>query len=373
MYSLLQNKIKIYFKKHSKKLKKNLKGVSKNLSSCFGISLIIILLGALIFGPKTFLKSLSERDFSFLTAMTVDKIFSQELFAEPVKNFIRESPEMTFVQANSLVGVSPPAAVNSKVLASIVEQTEPVLESNSRGLIEYIIEEGDTVGSISKKFDVSLETILWANDLSNKSVIKPGQKLLVLPISGAVHIVKDGDTIGTITEKYKGDVDEIIAFNDLLGEGDIYIGDMLVIPGGEIPSKSVKVAAVPLAESYFMFPVEGKISQGSHGAFGNAVDISNKCGKPVVAAAGGTVQRTGPVPIAGNIVTILHPNGVVTSYSHLSTITVVPGQIVGTGEIIAYVGNTGYTIGATGCHLHFEVRGASNFLARYGVGNTISW
>ena len=37
------------------------------------------------------------------------------------------------------------------------------------------------------------------------------------------------------------------------------------------------------------------------------------------------------------------------------------------------VGGTGYTVGDTGCHLHFEVRGASNFLARYTTGSTISW
>ncbi|MFH1656281.1 MAG: LysM peptidoglycan-binding domain-containing protein [Candidatus Nealsonbacteria bacterium] len=351
------------------KQKKSSKGAKK----FFGISLVIIILGVIIFGAKPLLNSLVNRDFSFLTAQSADKIFSQELFIEPTKNFLKESSEMNFVQENSIIAISAPWSVASRALGSIAEETEITAEGLDTGLTEYIVEEGDTISSIADKFNISLETILWANDLSSKSTIKPGQELMILPISGAVHLVKDGDTIGTIAKKYKGEIDDIVSFNNLTSEADIYVGDMLVIPGGKMPAIPVKVVSTPLAETYFMFPCEGKISQGSHGAFGNAVDIANSCGKPVVASAGGTVQRTGPAPIAGNIVTIMHPNGVVSSYGHLSTITVVPGQVVGTGDIIAYIGNSGYTVGQTGCHLHFEVRGASNFLAQYKIGSIIKW
>ena len=164
-----------------------------------------------------------------------------------------------------------------------------------------------------------------------------------------------------------------MSFNKLTSEKDIFIGDVLIIPGGKAPAKVSQIAAIPLAESYFIIPTEGRISQGLHGIFGNAVDISNKCGNMVVAAAGGTVQRVGYISIGGNIITIMHPNGVVTYYGHLSTMTVVPGQTVAAGQVIGYIGNTGYTIGATGCHLHFEVRGAKNFLSRYFTGTYLSW
>lgn len=336
--------------------------------SSFKIFLIVLLLGVLVFSIKPILKSLSGRDFSFLTAAGADKFSSQELFAEPVKNFLRESPEMTFVQENSIVGVCPPATITPQVLGSVVED----VESDSGGdITEYVVEPGDNLSSIATKFNISLNTILWANDLNNNSLIKPGQKLIILPVSGILYTVRKNDTLSTVAKTYKADLKEIIAFNGFSEQGDIFVGDLLIIPGGQMPSKVSHIALTPVAASYFIFPCEGKISQGLH--YYNAIDVANKCGGLVVATSSGTVQRAGWVRIGGKRVTILHSNGVVTYYGHLSTILVSPGQRVDAGDIIGYIGNTGYTLGATGCHLHFAVIGAKNFLAKYPVGSYINW
>ena len=94
--------------------------------------------------------------------------------------------------------------------------------------------------------------------------------------------------------------------------------------------------------------------------FYNAVDFSNgKCGEPILAAAGGIVQKAkyGWNGGAGNAVTILHSNGVVTMYGHLQAIFVSPGDQVFQGQIIGTMGNSGRSIG---CHLHFGVYGARN-------------
>jgi len=194
--------------------------------------------------------------------------------------------------------------------------------------------------------------------------------LIILPVSGVMYFVEEGDTLEEVANEYKGDVKNIIAFNELKGEEDVYIGDVLIIPDGKIIPKAPKpqIKQIPLADAYFIIPVEGRISQGLH--FYNAIDIANSCGKPVAAAAGGKVQRAGWMSIGGNAVTILHPNGVVTYYGHFSVISVVPGQAVAAGQIIGYVGKTGY---ATGCHVHFEVRGAKNFMSRYPIGSAVSW
>lgn len=345
----------------------------KNSLLFLGIFLIISLFGILVFNSNSFSKSLSFGDFSFLTASSNNKTqtSSQGLFVEPVKNFLRESPKMTFVQENSIVGVSSPVTITPQVLGSILGGIETGTETR-REIIEYVVKSGDTLSSIAAEFDISLNTILWANDLSSRSVIKVGQELIILPVSGVVYFVKKNDTLSGIAKTYKGDVEEIIAFNGLSNEGDIFIGDVLIIPDGEIPSRVSHIALTPVGESYFIFPCEGKITQGLHPF--NAIDIANSCGKPVVAAASGTVQRAGWINnIYGRIVTILHPNGVVTYYGHLSKVLVVPGQTVSAGDIIANIGNTGHTLGATGCHLHFEVRNAKNFLADYLVGTYLSW
>ncbi|GAH90393.1 unnamed protein product, partial [marine sediment metagenome] len=238
-------------------------------------------------------------------------------------------------------------------------------------IIEYIVESGDTLSSIAAKYDISLDTILWANDLSSKSIIKPDQKLIILPISGVLYMVKRNDTLSEIAEIYKGEVGEIVDFNELSSEGDIYIGDILVIPGGKMPpppKKSYYAAPqVPIGSSYFMTPVSSPyvITQGLH--WYNAIDFShagNACGKPVYVAAGGMVQKTGYDRTAGNYVRISHliaGEEVITFYGHLSSILVSQNQKVSQGDIIGYIGKTGY---ATGCHLHFEVRGAKNPFAK---------
>ncbi len=239
---------------------------------------------------------------------------------------------------------------------------------------EYVVQTGDTLSSIADEFGISLETLLWANNLSTRSVIQPGKKLTILPVSGVLHIIREGDTLSELAELYKTELKEIINFNELRETDDIYAGDLLIIPGGKKPKISTQYAQVPLSQSYFICPVPSpcRISQGLH--WYNAIDFSNgKCGEPVFAAAGGTVQRTGYTSLSGNYVRIMHPNGVVTFYGHLSKIAAVPGQKVYQGQIIGYIGYSGITVpaGPAGCHLHFDVRFASNPFRKYAVGTQL--
>ena len=214
-----------------------------------------------------------------------------------------------------------------------------------------------------------METVLWANDLTKTSKIQPGKKLIILPVTGVLHLVRQNDTLSEIAEKYKGDTEEIIFFNNLSDDGDIFIGDLLIVPNGKMPAQKVYYSNVALVDSYFIIPTPGIITQGLH--WYNAIDVANKCGTPVLAAAGGQVQRVGyNTWPAGSYIQILHPNTVNTFYGHLSKILVKSGEIVSQGQVIGYIGTTGLS---TGCHLHFDVRGAKNPLAKYPLGSTISW
>jgi hypothetical protein len=220
-------------------------------------------------------------------------------------------------------------------------------------------------------FNVSTNTILWANGIKNNT-LKVGQDLIVLPVSGVFHIVKSGETISGIAQRYKAEKNEIILCNEI--EEEISVGDILVVPGGEMPKPIVPKPAASSSyagTSWLIPPASGTISQGLH--WHNAVDIANNCGTrtPIYAAGSGTVQQTGYHGVAGNYIRIIHSNGVVTFYGHLSRFAVVSGQRVNQGNLIGYMGNTGFTIGRTGCHVHFEVRGASNPLRNYRVGSKI--
>ena len=294
------------------------------------------------------------------------------LFAESAGDVELESPELCFIQGNAIIGNSPTLVVTSKVLGSLVG-SDSAIKEEKKEISEYIVKEGDSLWSIADSFGISLDTVRWANNLNKNSVIKIGDKLTISPVSGVLHLVQSGDTLSGLAKRYGAKVDQIIAFSDINEDGKIFVGDILIIPGGEMPVVSQSYAQVPLADSYLSFPTQGRITQGLH--WYNAIDVANKCGTPIYAAAKGIVQKTGWVNVGGNRIRIIHPNGIVTYYGHLSKITVSPGQAISQGQLIGYMGNTGHTIGATGCHLHFDVlnKGVTNPLLKYPVGSYIGW
>jgi murein DD-endopeptidase MepM/ murein hydrolase activator NlpD len=110
-----------------------------------------------------------------------------------------------------------------------------------------------------------------------------------------------------------------------------------------------------------MWPVNGKLLSrfgerqdpfSGEGAFHTGVDISAAMYTPVRAAADGIVYAAEYTSRYGKLVTIDHGNGMRTRYAHLSEFSVIPGQEIRRGEVIALSGNTGRV---TAPHLHFEV------------------
>ncbi|OHA84588.1 MAG: hypothetical protein A2408_02975 [Candidatus Yonathbacteria bacterium RIFOXYC1_FULL_52_10] len=234
----------------------------------------------------------------------------------------------------------------------------------------YTVRKGDTLAEVAKMFNVTSQTIMWANDLTSKS-LKEGQELTILPVSGVRYTVKRGDTIAGIAKKYGGDAQEIQDFNDL-SPSTLIAGRIIMIPGGELPvsTPSTPRVSTGLASSgttaapsgYFVRPLSGgHKTQGIHGY--NGVDIGAPTGTPVYASAGGEVvisKYSAGNPWFGgygNYVVIRHSNGTQTLYAHLSSNFVSVGERVAQGQTIGAVGNTGRS---TGSHLHFEVRGARN-------------
>lgn len=92
---------------------------------------------------------------------------------------------------------------------------------------------------------------------------------------------------------------------------------------------------------------------GSYYAAHKGTDIAAPTGTPVVAAAAGLVTAAGYSASMGNYVVISHGDGITTRYYHNSRLAVSAGQSVTAGQVISYVGSTGWS---TGPHLHFEVR-----------------
>lgn len=234
----------------------------------------------------------------------------------------------------------------------------------------YEVREGDSLSGIADMFGVSTNTILWANDIKDKT-IHAGDQLVILPVTGIRYTVKNGGTISDIAKLYDADIDEIALFNGISATDTLAAGDVLIIPGAEQhstakPSSGTKKPAsggssTSVATSgYFRNPVPGAIlTQSIHG--NNGVDIGAPAGTPIYAAAAGTVivskGNGGWNGGYGSYVVITHANGTQTLYAHMSKDVATVGAKVSAGDIIGYVGRTGE---ATGNHLHFEVRGGTN-------------
>lgn len=249
-------------------------------------------------------------------------------------------------------------------------------EGGKHGTVRtYVVQQGDTLGSIADEFDVSVNTIKWANDIKGNTV-RLGQELVILPVTGIKYTVKNSGSIRDIVKKYGGDVEEAARFNGFDPDEELGSGTIVIIPDGEVqmareaPAKGPLVTyrvnkvirnAGPAYVGYFVHPLNnlGKKTQGLHGY--NGVDFGAPIGTPIIAAASGTVTVSRDPAYwnggYGGYVVINHDNGTQTLYAHMSRNVAVSGQPVSQGQVIGYVGNTGKS---TGSHLHFEVRGAQN-------------
>lgn len=236
----------------------------------------------------------------------------------------------------------------------------------------HVVRAGETLSEIAAMYDVTTDTVAWANDMGSDRTIQPGQELIILPVSGVRHTVESGDTLSSIAKQYDGNVGEIQSYNNLSDNPTLSVGDEIVIPNGELhqPKASAQTSVARSSgqqrsssrvsggqsASYYARPVVGGVrTQGLHGY--NAVDIGAGRGTTIRAAAAGTViisKNYGWNGGYGKYVVVKHSNGTQTLYSHNRTNLVRSGQYVEQGEAIARMGSTGRS---TGPHVHFEIRG----------------
>ena len=241
----------------------------------------------------------------------------------------------------------------------------------------YIVREGDTLSEIAEMFDITIDTIRSANNMSKTDKIQPGDVLLILPFSGVEHTVAKGDTLGGIAKKYDVSLNDILLANDIDAKASISIGKKLMIPGASSSTSPNKVASstksttstsstktssskkpkagCPDITGYFTHPLPGSRVTRREGRGHYGVDYAASIGTPIRAAASGNVliARNGWNGGYGNYVVIRHDNGTQTLYAHMSRLGTSAGARVSQGETIGYVGSSGRS---TGPHLHFETK-----------------
>ena len=101
--------------------------------------------------------------------------------------------------------------------------------------VDYTIERGDTLAEIARDHDVSLSSLIDANDISNPNLIYPGQVLTIPGRNGkpdATHVVSRGETLNRIASRYGSSVSNIASANAISNPNLILIGQKILIPGG---------------------------------------------------------------------------------------------------------------------------------------------
>ena len=165
------------------------------------------------------------------------------------------------------VNVLPETTAVSNLADSINSQLTVASESNiviskpqviatglksRKDIQEYVVQAGETVSSIAAKFEITTDTVKWANNLSGDA-LNAGSKLLISPISGILYKVQGGDTIDAILAKYPVNRQQFVNFNDL-ESGRLPVGEYVVLPDGR--------------------PAAARASSGSRSGFAVYSDIS---------------------------------------------------------------------------------------------------
>jgi len=265
---------------------------------------------------------------------------------------------------------------------ALISTEQPITSTTSdeqkqqKGTFAYTVREGDTPSTIAARFGVSTNTIMWANGISDGDVIKTGDILVVLPITGILHEVKKGDDLSTIAKKYDVNVEDVAKQNNLKDSASLKIGQKLIVPDGYISTRANKPIIVAEApeevsppeeeappaeekpstqknEGGFIWPTTTRKLSQYFGWHHTGIDIPNRALPPIFAAKSGKVAFSGWLGGYGHLIILDHGDSTRTYYAHLSQDYVKVGESVKQGETIGKMGSTGRS---TGPHLHFEIR-----------------
>src|SRR5579872_3760680 len=225
------------------------------------------------------------------------------------------------VPVNPLIA-SASEAEDAGVITSTITPVTIISDKPRDKIIDYTVESGDTVSSVAEKFQITDNTIVWANGLSDNATLKEGQTLKILPVPGVSHTVEAGDTIYSIAKTYQANAQAILdfPFNDIGDNFALSTGQTLIIPDGAPPAAAKPAPTQYLAEqqttapvanlgsSQFVWPASGTITQ-YFSWYHPGDDIANLAGGPIHAADAGTVTIAGWDNTGyGNTIVINHGN-----------------------------------------------------------------
>ncbi|HHX73568.1 MAG TPA: M23 family metallopeptidase [Firmicutes bacterium] len=264
-----------------------------------------------------------------------------------------------------------------------VEAATELLQNGADKREIYMVSRGDSLWSIARKNDLTVEELLAINPhLNGSDRLMPGDTLNLLIPDPLVGVAVTEEIV--VTERipyqteyqnsnslYKGqskvvqageygekEVTYRVTRKNGREEGRVALSEQVVKePRTKIVARGTKPVPAGTGTGQFLWPVAGRgrvtSRYGYRGrSFHRGIDIGTPTGSAILAADSGTVVQAGWYGSYGICITINHGNGFLTRYAHNSQALVSVGQKVQRGQQIARSGSTG---NSTGPHLHFEI------------------
>lgn len=182
--------------------------------------------------------------------------------------------------------------------------------SSERGITTYVTKEGDSIDSIASQFNISAQTLRWANNTTSDAV-EAGKELVVPRVNGIVYTVKDGDTVEGLAEKYNVSAERITLYNDLTVDAPLVGGVRIVLPDGDLPENERPGYVAPRAvvPNYSSSSTTGvnygyaRVSAGNRYAPGNctwyAYERRAQMGRPIGSLWGNAYSWASSARMAG--------------------------------------------------------------------------
>lgn len=261
-----------------------------------------------------------------------------------------------------------------------VEDLYNHLLTSSEEIKTHTVEVGESLWTIAKIYNLSVNELIEANQDKNPDKLQIGDEVKLIVPKSVLTVATVAEVEYTERVKYESEIEyndkmyknekktkvagvsglaKVVAneikHNGILVEREIVKEEILEKPVTEIIIKGTKEVPKTVATGMFLMPTRGKISSRygmRNGRMHRGLDIASSKGTAINAADGGKVVFAGYKGAYGNMVEIDHGNGYKTRYAHASKILVTVGTKVYKGQHIANMGSTGRS---TGSHLHFEV------------------
>ncbi|MDB5505925.1 MAG: hypothetical protein JWR75_563 [Devosia sp.] len=232
----------------------------------------------------------------------------------------------------------------------------------------HVIQSGESLYTIARKYDVTTQAIVVANGFSSPDKIFVGQKIKIPgrgDLNGTAQLSAPAPTQMAAIDEGQTSSPLVTTPPKMQSTAAVADPTLLAPPETPVPLATKVAVQAPVAApaagepkmsgaEKFRWPVSGKVIADFAQSKQTGINIEIPEGSTVKAAENGTVIYVGSgVEGYGNLVLIRHPNGYVSAYAHLQTMSVSKGQIVNRGDNIALSGMTG---SVTKPQLHFELR-----------------